>query len=93
MDSKEMTKDKGVEEVIAALNWRFFRSLRPGTQEELGKHLGVSKQAVNQWKRVPAEHVLAISELLNLEPSKLRPDIFGSKRVRSLMRNKKNGKG
>jgi hypothetical protein len=49
-----------------------------GTQYELSKYLGISRQAVCQWKVVPSEHVKKISFLTGLRCEEIRPDIFGN---------------
>ncbi|WP_121041978.1 transcriptional regulator [Stenotrophomonas rhizophila] len=43
----------------------------------IGRVCGVSSQAVSQWKRVPAEHVLAIEAATGVSRHDLRPDVFG----------------
>lgn len=43
---------------------------------------GITPQAVWKWKRIPAEHVLAIEALTGISRSKLRPDVFGAPRPR-----------
>jgi DNA-binding transcriptional regulator YdaS (Cro superfamily) len=43
----------------------------------LAARLGITKSAVSQWDRVPAEHVLRVSELTGVSVHELRPDVFG----------------
>lgn len=43
---------------------------------------GVTPQAVWRWRRVPAEHALAIEKLTGIPRERLRPDIFGAPRTR-----------
>ncbi|WP_411887381.1 YdaS family helix-turn-helix protein [Hydrocarboniphaga effusa] len=40
----------------------------------------ISRAAVCQWNRIPAEHCMALSELSGdtITPHQMRPDIFGS---------------
>lgn len=44
----------------------------------LSKALGLSRGAASQWKLVPAEHVLAVCELVGLKvtPHQIRPDLY-----------------
>lgn len=42
----------------------------------LAAALGLTKQAVSQWKRVPANRVLKVAKLASLSPEALRPDVF-----------------
>ena len=47
-----------------------------GGAQKVAALVGVSFQAVYQWKKVPAEHVLKISKALGVSPKKIRPDVF-----------------
>ncbi len=48
-----------------------------GGATALARHLGLTKQAVVQWKRVPPAHVVAIEQLTGIRREELRPDVFG----------------
>ena len=48
-----------------------------GNSTKLGKKLGVSRQAVEQWKVVPPERVLAVEKATGVSRYELRPDIYG----------------
>lgn len=48
-----------------------------GGASALAADLGVTRQAVFQWSRVPAKYVLAVEEKTGISRHKLRPDIFG----------------
>jgi DNA-binding transcriptional regulator YdaS (Cro superfamily) len=48
-----------------------------GNPTRLGKKVGVSRQAVEQWKVVPPERVLAVEKATGVSRYELRPDIFG----------------
>lgn len=43
----------------------------------LAAKLGITKSAVSQWERVPAEHVLNVERLTGVSRHVLRPDVFG----------------
>lgn len=45
---------------------------------ELAKKLGITPQAISQWRKVPANHAVAISMLTGgeIKPVDLRPDVF-----------------
>ncbi len=49
-----------------------------GSQRRLAKHCGVSPQTIGQWlfiaKRIPMQHVPAISKETGIPPAALRPD-------------------
>ena len=47
-----------------------------GGQGQLARALGVSQQAVAQWRRVPAEKVIEVERATGVPREKLRPDIF-----------------
>jgi DNA-binding transcriptional regulator YdaS (Cro superfamily) len=38
--------------------------------------IGVTKSAVYQWKRVPAERVLAVEAVTGVSRQQLRPDLY-----------------
>jgi DNA-binding transcriptional regulator YdaS (Cro superfamily) len=41
----------------------------------LARKLGISRQAVDQWKRIPAERVIEIEKLSQISRHELRPDL------------------
>lgn len=47
-----------------------------GGMSELARHLGVTRQAISGWKRIPLKHVKRVSELTNIPHDKLRPDLY-----------------
>ncbi len=49
---------------------------RAGGNSGLGRLLGISPQAVSQWRQVPADRVLEIERATGLSRHELRPDIF-----------------
>lgn len=50
-----------------------------GGQTALAKILGITTQAISQWKRVPPAHVLAIETATGgrVTRHEMRPDVFG----------------
>jgi len=52
-----------------------LRSKR-GTLAKIARALGVTPSAVAQWKRLPAERVVAISAATGIPKHELRPDLF-----------------
>lgn len=49
---------------------------RRGAKSELAKTLGVTHAAVRQWKRVPADRVLAVERATGIPREALRPDLY-----------------
>lgn len=47
-----------------------------GSAKELARRLGVSPQALSQWKRVPADRVLAVERVTGVNRTDLRPDLY-----------------
>lgn len=43
---------------------------------QLSLRLGLSRGAVSQWRRIPAERVLAVEQLTGVPKEILRPDIY-----------------
>lgn len=43
---------------------------------KLAKEIGITRGAVAQWKRVPAERLREVSAFTGLKPQQLRPDLF-----------------
>lgn len=48
-----------------------------GTAGELAEKIGVSPQALSQWRRIPVGRVLDIERITGISRHDLRPDIFG----------------
>jgi len=53
-----------------------------GSRAKLGAALGISKQTISQWKRVPAERVMQVEEVTKIPRSVLRPDLYPKDRER-----------
>ena len=51
-----------------------------GLAAEIARVCGTHRSAVYQWKRVPAERVQVVAEIMKLPPAQIRPDIFKPRR-------------
>jgi DNA-binding transcriptional regulator YdaS (Cro superfamily) len=47
-----------------------------GNGSILADRLGLTRQAVYQWDKVPANHVLRVEEVTGIPRHKLRPDLY-----------------
>lgn len=47
-----------------------------GNARKLSIALGLTRQALSRWKRVPAVHVVAVAQISGIEPKEIRPDVF-----------------
>jgi DNA-binding transcriptional regulator YdaS (Cro superfamily) len=43
---------------------------------QLAKELGMTRSAVHQWERVPAERVVEVSRITGIPREALRPDLY-----------------
>lgn len=50
--------------------------LREISASELARAIGVTPQAVVQWKQFPADRILEIEAATNIGRDRLRPDLF-----------------
>jgi DNA-binding transcriptional regulator YdaS (Cro superfamily) len=50
---------------------------KAGGPTALARLLGVTPQAVGQWKMVPADKVLQVEQISGVSRHALRPDVFG----------------
>lgn len=50
---------------------------RAGGYAAMGRAIGISRQSVEDWARVPAKHCLAVEKLTGISRYLLRPDIYG----------------
>lgn len=46
------------------------------TRAEIARVLGIKKQNLTRWKRVPSHHVAKISELTGLAREQILPSLF-----------------
>jgi hypothetical protein len=53
-----------------------FRASQSGKLADIGKELGISKQAISGWRAVPAEWVRQLSDVTGIPPWRLRPDLY-----------------
>lgn len=63
-------RDEGVQLAIAAAG-----GLRP-----LARELGMSMQALSEWRRVPADRLLQVEAVTNIPRRKLRPDLYRTRK-------------
>lgn len=68
--------DPGLQAVMEALLARYDNDETIGTKTELALALGISKQAISLWQRVPVEHVLTIEALIEVPRHVQRPDVY-----------------
>ncbi|WP_419952513.1 Cro/CI family transcriptional regulator [Methylobacterium sp.] len=54
---------------------------KAGGRKALAAAIGVTRQAIEQWRRVPAERVLDVERISKVSRHALRPDIFGDRPV------------
>jgi DNA-binding transcriptional regulator YdaS (Cro superfamily) len=47
-----------------------------GTAAHLARQLGLSRQCVSQWEKVPLKYIRQIARDTQISPQKLRPDIY-----------------
>lgn len=60
--------DRGLQEAIRAA----------GGVTELARRIGVTQPSISNWRRVPAERVLAVEAVTGIARTTLRPDLYGS---------------
>jgi DNA-binding transcriptional regulator YdaS (Cro superfamily) len=56
---------------------------KEGSRAKVAKRLGISRQAMEQWERVPPRHVLALEAMSGVSRYVIRPDIYGRPAARS----------
>ena len=54
-----------------------------GSLAQLARDLGISRAAVAQWKRVPAERVVAVERFTGIPREELRPDLYAPQEARN----------
>lgn len=53
-----------------------FRAEQWGKLADIGKELGISKQAISGWRAIPAEWVRQLSDVTGIPAWRLRPDLY-----------------
>lgn len=48
-----------------------------GSLTKLAARLGISRQAIRDWEKVPPKHVLQMEAISGVSRYELRPDIYG----------------
>jgi len=64
--------DKGLKRAIEAA----------GGIRELAKKLGIARQSIEGWKRIPDKHLLEIERLVDVDRELLRPDLYRREKKR-----------
>jgi hypothetical protein len=49
---------------------------RKGLASELAQLVGITREAVWLWRRVPAQHARKVARYLKLKPYMVRPDLY-----------------
>lgn len=57
-----------------------------GMMGKIARALDLRHETVSVWKRVPLEHVFAVSEVSGIAPEILRPDFFSNDPARAVMK-------
>lgn len=65
--------DAGIEKAVAAA----------GTVAALARKLGITRAAIHQWTRVPAERVIEVERATGVSRATLRPDLYPAEPVES----------
>lgn len=47
-----------------------------GSKAELARCLGVSRAAISNWQRIPAERVVDVERITGIPREELRPDLY-----------------
>lgn len=47
-----------------------------GSMAELARQLGLTRQAVSIWEKVPLKHLKAVSKMTGISRQQLRPDLY-----------------
>jgi DNA-binding transcriptional regulator YdaS (Cro superfamily) len=47
-----------------------------GTIAALARALGVTRAAIHQWRRIPAERVISVEKATGVPRHELRPDLY-----------------
>jgi DNA-binding transcriptional regulator YdaS (Cro superfamily) len=47
-----------------------------GSRSELARRLGISRQAIHFWKKIPAERVVEIEQITGVPREIPRPDLY-----------------
>tara|TARA_R110000868_G_scaffold49026_4_gene158420 strand:- start:216 stop:407 length:192 start_codon:yes stop_codon:yes gene_type:complete len=47
-----------------------------GSMSELARQLGLTRQAVGLWDKVPLKHLRAVSKMTGIPRQQLRPDLY-----------------
>lgn len=48
-----------------------------GSISELARRIGLSRQAVSNWEKIPAEMVPKVEKAIGVDRAELRPDLWG----------------
>lgn len=54
----------------------FALVLTKTTRAEIARHLGIKKQNLTRWKKVPPHHVKGVSELTGLPREQILPSMY-----------------
>lgn len=53
-----------------------YAAQKVGGVAQLASQLGIARQAIYQWSRIPAERVADVERITGVPRNELRPDLF-----------------
>lgn len=54
-----------------------------GSFRVLAARLGISAQAVSQWRRIPQDRIVQVEKEFGIPREKLRPDLYAAQKERA----------
>jgi len=72
----DVAAHQGVLAIEQELDKRAIIGMHLASKSDLADALGITRQALSQWRRVPHERVLEIEKLLGIPRTVMRPDIY-----------------
>ena len=67
---------KSAMDAAPAFEWPSGKVSKAGSIAALAGHLGLTRSAICQWDKIPAERVVRVETVTGVPRSQLRPDLY-----------------